>query len=230
MIDGILLVDKEEGITSYDVIRKLKRFLPHKQKIGHGGTLDPFATGLLVILLGRATKLMNTIHSMNKVYEVVGEFGYETDTQDPTGKVTEKIKELKSVPEEDINQSLILFLGDIEQMPPKFSAKKVKGKRAYDLAREGKKFELKPKEVTIESFEITDYQWPKISFLISCSTGTYVRTLITDLGKELETYGTAIELRRTEIGDFKIENAIKSISIGNGDLEDEVISLEGLEL
>ncbi|PKN02913.1 tRNA pseudouridine(55) synthase TruB [Candidatus Dojkabacteria bacterium HGW-Dojkabacteria-1] len=223
MIDGILLIDKEVGITSYDAIRKLKKVLEKGQKIGHGGTLDPFASGLLLVLLGKATKLMERIHSLEKEYVVKGEFGFSTDTQDITGKVLEKntliptIDDIKKVVKES-------FLGNISQIPPMYSAKKVNGKKAYELARMGESVELKPKEVFIKEFEILQYEYPKIECRIVCSSGTYVRTLIHDLGISLGTYATAKELRRTCIGEFNISNALSSKDIKDG-LEKYVIDI-----
>lgn len=214
MIDGILLINKQAGITSYDVIRKLKRVLPKGQKIGHAGTLDPFATGLLIILLGKYTKKMPEILEMEKEYVVKAEFGYATDTQDVTGRKTMEVADLKYV-KESKTRSLIEenFLGEIKQIPPQFSAKKVKGKKAYEFARKGKEVKLQPKAVTVKSFEIINYDWPFASFKITCSSGTYVRTLVNDLGELLGTYATAVELKRTRIGEYTLENAIKSEEI-----------------
>ncbi len=226
MIDGILLIDKEENITSYTAIRMLKRILPRGQKIGHAGTLDPFATGLLIILLGKATKLMDTIHGLDKEYEVKAEFGYATDTQDCTG---EKIKAsptlqqvAKEVLEDNINRYL---LGNISQLPPQYSAKKINGQKAYDLAREGKEVVLKPKDVSVYSFDVVEYNWPFVTFRIRCSTGTYIRTLVNDLGEKVGTYATAMELRRTNIGEFDVENAISTKDIN----EQVVESIMGID-
>jgi tRNA pseudouridine55 synthase len=214
MIDGILLINKQAGITSYDVIRKLKRILPQEQKIGHGGTLDPFATGLLIILLGKYTKKMVEILGMEKEYIVKAEFGYATDTQDVTGKKIKGISDLKSVKQAEIEKLIKEhFVGEISQVPPQFSAKKIKGKKAYELAREGKKVVLKPKIVTIKKFKVDDYDWPFVTFKIVCFSGTYVRTLINDLGLLLGTFATAVELERTRIGEYTLENAIKSEEI-----------------
>ncbi|MGI6443414.1 MAG: tRNA pseudouridine(55) synthase TruB [Candidatus Dojkabacteria bacterium] len=234
MINGILLINKERDITSYDVIRKLKRVLPKGQKIGHGGTLDPFATGLLIILLGRGTKLMNKIHSLKKDYVVKAEFGYSTDTQDITGEKDRICKDLKEVSKSEIERRIKeKFLGEILQTPPMFSAKKIKGKKAYELARKGEEVKIEPKKVEIYSFDLVDYDWPYSTFSISCSTGTYVRTLIHDLGVEISTYGTAIELERKKIGDFKLEDAFNSKDIVEENVDKivgNVINLENLKL
>lgn len=214
MIDGILLVDKEEGITSFDVIRKLKRVIPPKQKIGHAGTLDPFASGLLVILLGKATKLMDTFHTYEKVYEVEAKLGFSTDTQDITGRVLEKDMENFKPKKEDIVSTIEEnLLGDILQKPPMYSAKKVGGERAYSLARKGEFVDLEPKEIHVSQFEVFEYRYPVLKCKIRCSTGTYVRTLIYDLGNILNTYATCTKLRRTKIGNFNVTEAVSSENI-----------------
>lgn len=228
MYNGILLIDKEEGITSFDVIRKMKRLLPRKYKIGHGGTLDPFATGLLVILLGKGTKQMNNIHALDKEYIVKAKFGYETDTQDHTGKTIEESEVVVS--QEDIEIALKPFIGEIDQMPPKYSAKRVKGKRAYDLAREGKEFELQPKRITVHDYSIVEYNWPEVTLKATVSTGTYIRTLVVDLARSVKTFATATELSRTRIGDFKVEDAFPSTDIDDLKIEDRIIDLEDLNL
>jgi tRNA pseudouridine55 synthase len=211
MIDGILAIDKEVGITSYDVIRRLKKMLRNKEKIGHVGTLDPFASGLLIILFGKATKLMNMFHSYKKVYEVEFDLGYATDTQDILGKVIQRksqmrrptIKEMERIIEEK-------FLGQISQIPPKYSAKRIKGNRAYKLARLGKDFELKPRNIFVSQFEISSYLYPKVKCKVECSTGTYIRRLVDDFGKALGTYATCKNLKRISIGSFNIKKAVGS--------------------
>ena len=226
MIDGILLIDKEENITSYTAIRMLKRILPKGQKIGHAGTLDPFATGLLIILLGKATKLMDTIHSLHKEYEVKAEFGYATDTQDCTGEKIKTSPTLQQVSKEELEENIKRYLlGNISQLPPQYSAKKINGQKAYDLAREGKEVVLKPKDISIYSFDIVEYNWPSVTFRIRCSTGTYIRTLVNDLGEKVGTYATAMELRRTNIGEFDVENAIPTKDIN----EQVVESIMGID-
>lgn len=238
MIDGILPINKEEGITAYDVIRKLKKVLPKGQKIGHAGTLDPFATGLLVILLGKCTKLMDTFHTFNKEYTVKAEFGYATDTQDVTGQKTnfleKKQLEKKRLSKEEIQDAISRnLIGRIEQMPPIYSAKKVKGQRAYDIARSGKTVQLKPKEIEVLTFQITEYDWPFCSFKILCSTGTYVRTLVYDLGNILGTYATAIELCRQKVGRFDLNSAFDSENIEqerSNEILEKVININNLKL
>jgi len=218
MIDGILIIDKEVGITSYDVIRKLKRVFDKGQKLGHGGTLDPFASGVLLVLLGKGTKLMERIHTLKKEYIVRGEFGFSTDTQDITGKILERSNTVPKI--EDIERVIAeYFVGDILQTPPIYSAKKVNGQKAYDLARKGEVPELKPKSISVFEFEVLKYGYPDIECRIVCSSGTYIRTLIHDLGIRLGTFATAKELRRVGIGNFNISNSVSSKNIDEGVLE-----------
>jgi tRNA pseudouridine55 synthase len=226
MIDAVLLIDKERNITSYDVIRKLKKVLPKGQKIGHAGTLDPFATGLLIILLGKYTKRMVDILGMDKEYIVKAEFGYATDTQDITGKKIKEADNLEQISEEKINKVLgSKFTGVISQTPPQFSAKKIKGKKAYEYAREGKKVKLKAKEVEVKDFKIVNYNWPLVQFKVVCSSGTYIRTLINDLGETLGVWATAVELKRTRIGEYRLEDALSSKDIKE-DMDLELIKIK----
>lgn len=207
MFDGILLIDKERGMSSYDVIRRLKPMFEKKQKIGHAGTLDPFATGLLVILLGKSTKLFDSFQKLKKRYKVGCEFGFETDTYDITGEKTfEKKKEIERG---ELEQILKKFTGNILQTPPAFSAKKVGGKRAYELARQKTKFELEAKEITIYNLELTGFEFPKFELLVECSKGTYIRSLVVDIARGLETFATSIELCRESIGDYFLKDAVK---------------------
>lgn len=213
MIDGILLIDKQEGITSYDVIRKLKWVFEKGQKIGHAGTLDPFATGLLIVLLGRATKLMNTFHTFEKEYLVDAQLGFCTDTQDITGKVVERNESIKPSLEDIEGVIKKELLGDISQTPPMYSAKKVDGKKAYEIAREGRTVELQARDITVSKYDVVKYEYPYISCNVLCSTGTYIRTLIDDLGKKLGSYATATTLRRVNIGDYNVKDALSSQKI-----------------
>jgi len=224
---GFLLVDKDSEMTSYDVIRRIKWQLPRKYKIGHAGTLDPFATGLLILMLGKATKQWSKLQGLTKTYEVVAEFGYETDTQDRDGKVVNKMDKLIEIPKEEIEKAMQDFTGKFLQTPPAFSAKKVNGKRAYELARKGKEVKLEPREVNISKFIITDYSWPKVSFEVEVSSGTYIRSLIVDLAKSLESMATAVELRRIAIGKFNVRNAVTIKEIKQGiDFGEKIIIIE----
>jgi tRNA pseudouridine55 synthase len=214
MINGILLINKEKDITSYGVIRKLKKVLPKGQRVGHAGTLDPFATGLLIILLGKYTKQMIKILEMEKEYLVKAEFGYATDTQDPTGKKIKEVRDLEQISKRKIQKVLEKkFTGVISQIPPQFSAKKIKGKKAYEYARNGKKVNLRPREIEVKDFKVVNYNWPLVQFRVVCSSGTYIRTLINDLGEELGIYATAIELERVRIGEYTLDEALDSKDI-----------------
>jgi tRNA pseudouridine55 synthase len=192
-----VFIDKPKNITSFEVIKRLKKILNIK-KIGHSGTLDPFATGILAIALGEATKSIHYFNR-NKVYKFNVVFGELKDTDDITGRT---IKKSNTIPTLDqINQCLRKFIGKHTQIPPQYSAVKVNGKRAYKLARDNQKFVLKAKDVLIENIKCMDTKNKKeYSFVMECSTGTYVRSVARDLGKMLGTYAYVSELRRVKIG------------------------------
>jgi tRNA pseudouridine55 synthase len=209
--DGILLIDKGEGETSYSVVKKVKRLFKVK-KAGHAGTLDPFATGLLIALLGQGTKLSPFLMSERKVYRAVMLLGVETDTLDPTGRVIRR----SAVPDlglEEIEESAKDFEGEIQQTPPLFSAVKYQGERAYRLAREGKEIHLEKRTVTIHSLRILSVHLPLVAMEIVCSKGTYIRSLAADLGKTLGPGGHLKTLRRTASGPFQAENALCSADL-----------------
>ena len=204
-MDGWIFIDKPKNITSFDVIQKLRRILNIK-KIGHSGTLDPFATGILAVALGEATK---SIHYFNptKVYAFNIVFGESKDTDDITGKTVNRSNIIPTL--EEIDQCLKKFIGKLSQVPPKYSAVKVNGKRAYKLARNNQKFELKAKDVFIKSFEcLGSKNKNEYSFIMECSTGTYVRSVARDLGKMLGTYAYVSELRRVKIGKIEEKDII----------------------
>ncbi len=215
-IDGILLVDKDEGETSYDVVKKVKAFLGggKVQKVGHAGTLDPFATGLLIILLGQGTKLSRHIMSGDKVYLATMRLGVETDTLDLTGRVvrTSNVPDLK---QECIQDKAKSFLGVIEQMPPIYSAVKYKGRRSYRLARKGVEVDLKKKKVTIHSIRIHSVDLPDVTMEVKCSSGTYIRKLAADFGRELRSVSHLKSLRRLVSGSFEVQNTLRSREISN---------------
>lgn len=193
--DGLLLCDKPAGITSHDVVAQTRRRLARGVKVGHAGTLDPFATGLLVVLVGRrATRIQRFVMALPKRYEVTARFGATSTTGDPEGEITVTGR----VPEGDLE----LPTGPIRQRPPAYSAVKVGGQRAYQRARAGEVFELPEREVTLYRFQETRREGAVRDFVIECSSGTYVRSLIADLG---DAYCTA--LRRTRIGDFDVVDA-----------------------
>lgn len=192
--DGLLLCDKPAGITSHDVVAQTRRRLGRGIKVGHAGTLDPFATGLLVVLVGRATRLQRFVMALPKRYEVTARFGAVSTTGDPEGEISETGR----VPEGDLE----LPTGVVRQRPPAYSAVKINGRRAYKLARAGESFELPEREVTVQRFEETRRLGAERDFVIECSSGTYVRSLIADLG---DAY--CVALRRTRIGDFDVADA-----------------------
>lgn len=216
-MQGILVINKEEGITSHDVIYKLREILGIK-KIGHTGTLDPLATGVLPMTIGKATKVSSFIQGQTKEYIAEIQFGIETDTEDITGSILNRSEIIPT--KEDILKILPNFEGKISQIPPMYSAVRVNGRKLYKIAREGKVVERKPREVFIEELTLIDYDKIKIR----CSSGTYVRTLISDMGKSLGTYATMKSLVRTKVGPFYIEDAIEIESLKKMKI-DEIKSL-----
>jgi tRNA pseudouridine55 synthase len=206
--DGILLIDKARDETSFDVIRLIRHILPDR-KIGHAGTLDPLATGLLIILLGQGTKLSRWIMSCEKVYEGVLKLGVETDTLDSTGKITAEYPVPPLTLEELIRAGQSLT-GEIEQKPPRFSAVKVAGQRAYRLARKGTAFDLPKRRVFIESLKVLSMDLPQVTIRVRCSAGTYVRSLFADLGRKVGTGAHMTALRRKASGHFFVEKAVAS--------------------
>lgn len=205
-MEGFLLVDKSADWTSHDVVAKL-RGITGITKIGHAGTLDPFATGLLVVGIGRgATKRLAEIAGTEKTYEAVAMLGATSDTQDLTGKISPV--EGVSLPDETtLRATMTTFTGTIAQVPPMYSAKKVGGKKLYELAREGVEIERKPVEVTIHELALTSFTPPTFGFRTRCSSGTYVRTLAHDIGATLGCGAYLTALRRTMVGVFRVENA-----------------------
>jgi len=205
LMNGLINVDKPKGFTSFDVIRKLKKILNMK-KIGHTGTLDPLATGVLVICLGRATKLANVIEATKKTYIADFILGAKTDTYDTEGEIIEK--STVRVTKDEVTNILEKFRGEIKQVPPMYSALKVNGKRLYELARQGVVIERKSRDVTISKLELLEFDEENQSGKLYCevSKGTYIRSLIFDIGEELKTFAHMNELRRTEVGEYKVED------------------------
>ncbi|MDY6972572.1 MAG: tRNA pseudouridine(55) synthase TruB [Thermodesulfobacteriota bacterium] len=213
-IDGILLVDKDEGETSYGVVRKAKSVFRelNVRKVGHAGTLDPFATGLLIILLGQGTKLSHFIMSEDKVYTATLRLGIETDTLDPTGRQV-RTNDVPDLSPGYIQEKARKFIGHIEQIPPLYSAVKHKGKRAYSLARRGLKPHLNKRKVTVGSVHILSVNLPDVTMEVRCSSGTYVRSLAAALGNELGPGGHLKSLRRLASGSFEARSAVSSKEI-----------------
>ena len=205
-VDGVLPIDKPYGCSSYDVIRRLKRTFGFR-KIGHAGTLDPLATGLLLIVLGKATKASQTLMCGTKTYEGVIQLGVETTTYDREGEVTQT-RPIEGITEEIIRTVLQSFLGDQYQQPPIFSAKKINGIPLYKLARKGQEPKTTPNFITIFQCDLLNYDAPNLHLRVRCSKGTYIRSLAHDIGEKLNCGGHLTELRRTRSGNFSLEQAV----------------------
>ncbi|MCH2156578.1 MAG: tRNA pseudouridine(55) synthase TruB [Opitutales bacterium] len=203
--EGVLLVDKPQGITSHDVVDRVRRIYQLKQ-VGHAGTLDPMATGLMIVLVGRATKISQFLMSLDKVYTGTITLGVETDSYDADGEVldTKPVPELR---EESLMMSMAAFVGDQYQEPPMFSAKKIKGVPLYKMARKGKTVEREPRFIRVSKFEMKRFETPDIDFELACSKGTYVRSVAHDLGAKLECGAHLSALRRTKIDRFLISES-----------------------
>jgi tRNA pseudouridine55 synthase len=205
-VDGVLLVDKKTGITSHDVVERFRRRSKVK-KAGHTGTLDPLATGLLVLCVGKATRLQAYLMGMEKTYEGTIQFGWATDSYDATGTPAGEAVE-QSVEHIDFEPHLGRFRGEIEQMPPAFSAKKIDGTRAYELARKGEEVKLQPKRVTVYEFTMLQVTGSTAAFRVRSSAGTYMRSLAHDLGAAIGIPAHLKDLRRTAIGNFDVKDSI----------------------
>jgi|YelNatPaOPRAMG01_1025707.scaffolds.fasta_scaffold28509_2 tRNA pseudouridine55 synthase len=202
-MDKILLVDKPKGLTSFRVVELIKKNF--KVKAGHTGTLDPVATGLLIILTGKRTKDASLFLKLDKTYEVKALLGTETDTYDCEGKVLRQTD--KEVTREELERVLDQFRGEIWQTPPPFSAKKRQGKKAYQLARKGVHLDIPPQKVTVYSLELKEFHFPYFSFVCHVSSGFYVRSLVHDIGQKLGVGATVVEVRRTRVGPYQVEQA-----------------------
>lgn len=229
MKSGIINVYKEKGFTSFDVVAKLRGILKTK-KIGHTGTLDPDAEGVLPVCIGRATKVCDILTDKDKVYEAVMLLGVETDTQDTTGEI---LKELSVEGSESVVKEAILsFVGEYAQIPPMYSALKVNGKKLYELAREGKTVERKARNVHIFSIEILEMDLPRVRMSVHCSKGTYIRTLCHDIGQKLGCGGCMEKLLRTKAGIFELADTLKLAEIDalakEGLVEEKIISVDEL--
>lgn len=205
MYHGIIIVHKEKGYTSHDVVAKLRGICGQK-KIGHTGTLDPEATGVLPVCLGSGTKLCDMLTDKDKEYVAVLRLGVETDTQDMTGCVL--AEHMVEVDEQQVREAVMAFQGSYRQVPPMYSALKVNGKKLYELAREGKEVERQAREVQIHRIEILELQLPLVKLRVACSKGTYIRTLCADIGEKLGCGGVMESLMRTRVGGFTLEKAM----------------------
>ena len=206
MINGIMNIYKESGYTSHDVVAKLRGIVKQK-KIGHTGTLDPDAVGVLPVCFGNATKLCDMMTDKSKEYEAVMRLGVTTDTQDMSGRILTESDVNVSTPE--VESAIMDFVGGYEQIPPMYSALKVNGKKLYELAREGKEVERQPRHVDIAFIRILSIELPEVRFVVGCSKGTYIRTLCADIGEKLGCGAAMAELKRTRVGNFRIEDSIK---------------------
>lgn len=207
--DDVLLIDKPAGITSFGVVarvrRRLSEFLGKKAKVGHTGTLDPFATGLMIIVTGKECRNAGNYSKLDKEYEATIRLGQTSTTGDPEGEI---IDVSNTVPTKEVVQAALeQFTGEITQRPPIFSAIKINGRRAYDLARKGEVIEMPERQVTIFSLELLDYTYPNVRIRVHVSSGTYIRTLAEDIGKVLETGAYCSELRRTKVAEWSVADA-----------------------
>lgn len=227
MMNGIINIYKEKGFTSFDVVAKLRGILKTR-RIGHTGTLDPDAEGVLPVCIGKATKICELLTDKTKEYEAVMLLGRTTDTQDVTGE-TQTQQEVRCSAKE-VEKAVLSFVGDYMQVPPMYSALKVNGKKLYELAREGKTVERKPRPVHFYEIEILDIDFPLVRFRVTCSKGTYIRTLCHDIGEKLGC-GAAMEtLLRTKVGRFTLDDAITLAqteeAVRNGEIEQRILGIE----
>ena len=224
-MDGIIIINKPKGCTSHDIVYKIKKLL--NEKVGHTGTLDPMAEGVLPILIGKGTQLSKYLINHNKKYIVELQLGTKTDTADSEGKIIEEQPVNETLlTQENITKILQTFIGKQEQVPPIYSAIKVNGKKLYEYARKGQKVELKPRQIEIYNIDLIDYS-PKekqIKFEVFCGKGTYIRSLCEDIAAKFGTVGYMKSLKRTQVGDFKIEDSITVEKLNKVDTQ--IISVE----
>lgn len=226
-MDGVLIINKPKGFTSHDVVNILRKALNTK-KIGHTGTLDPNATGVLPILIGKATKISKYLIEHNKTYIATISLGEKTDTGDGQGNIIEKDLNFQNISCKQIGDVLKTFIGKQKQIPPIYSAIKINGKKAYEYARKGQTVELEPRDIEIYSIDLIKIENNEITFEVSCSKGTYIRTLCEDIAKKLGTIGYMKELTRTSVNEFKLENAVTIDEIKENSLivKEKVINIE----
>ncbi|MGD0766724.1 MAG: tRNA pseudouridine(55) synthase TruB [Tepidisphaeraceae bacterium] len=206
-MNGIIVLDKPGSISSAGAVNRVKRLLERGVKIGHAGTLDPFATGVLLLLIGKATKSSQMLMNQPKRYEATIKLGATTATDDPDSPEI-PVPGASQPSLENVEAAAAKFVGTISQRPPAFSALKISGRRAYKLARSGQPVDLKARDIRIDAIEIVSWQWPLLRMRIDCGRGTYVRAIARDLGEALKTGGYLTELRRTRIGPFGIDRAV----------------------
>lgn len=225
-MDGIILINKEKEWSSHDVVNKVKRLL--NEKVGHTGTLDPLATGVLPLLIGKGTLCSKYLINHDKTYKVKLELGKKTETADSEGKIVEEKEVSQDIFNKDfLNMTLKKFIGKQEQLPPIYSAIKVNGKKLYEYARSGKDVKVEPRKIEIYKIDLLDFDVDnkQIMFEVSCSKGTYIRSLCEDIAKKLGTVGFMRELQRTQVGEFKLEDTVRI-----KELEENVMNTEFFEL
>ena len=220
MISGILIINKPAGPTSHDIVDKIRKITKVK-KVGHAGPLDPFAKGVLIILMGRATKSQQDFINMRKTYTATIFLGATSNTYDKTGKII--TLESSLIKHSAVKKTIKQFVGEIEQTPPAFSAVKIKGKKAYELARKGIKPKLKPRKIKIYKIKLLKYNWPYLEIKIKCSKGTYIRSLANDIGKNLGCGAYLKELTRNKIGKFNLKKAINPNKITKDNWQDYIL-------
>jgi tRNA pseudouridine55 synthase len=206
-LDGLLVVDKPGGLTSREAVDRVQRWFPRRTRIGHTGTLDPLATGVLVLCLGQATRLTEYVQDMGKTYRSTFRLGARSDSDDADGAVT-PVAGVREPTAEEVRMALAAFIGVIAQVPPAYSAAKVTGRRAYDLARSGEEVTLSARNVTVYGADVLSYAWPLLEVEVRCGKGTYIRSLARDLGERLGCGGLVQTLRRTRVGPFTVEEAL----------------------
>jgi len=219
MDDGIILIDKPVEMSSFGVVARLRRVLTERQgkkvKVGHTGTLDPFATGLMIVVVGKECKNAGKYSKLDKVYEATVQLGSTSTTGDTEGEITETSNRVPTKAE--VEKALKKFVGETNQTPPIYSAIKINGQRAYDLARKGKQVKMPSRRVMIYSIELTDYSYPEVKIKTHVSSGTYIRSLAEDIGVSLGVGAYCKELRRTKVGNMKIKDAQKLSDFGIND-------------
>lgn len=222
-MDGIININKPSGITSFDVVRTIRK-IARTKKVGHTGTLDPEASGVLPVCIGKGTKVVDFIMNNNKVYEAILKLGVTTDTFDNTGTIIRTSEVNRS--NDEINSAINKFVGRIQQIPPMYSAIKVHGKKLYELAREGIIIDRKPREITINSIDILSMDIPYVSMKINCSKGTYIRSLCNDIGDELCCGGIMWALKRTATGIFTIDNSVNLDDLDENNIQNFIIPVD----
>jgi tRNA pseudouridine55 synthase len=206
--NGLLVLDKPSGITSRDAVDQAAKWFPRRTKIGHTGTLDPLATGVLVLCIGHATRLAEFVQEMDKTYRTTFVLGARSDTDDADGTITPGTG-ISPIDDATVRAALSAFVGPIEQTPPAYSAVKIDGKRAHALARRGDEFTIAARTIKIDAIDVADYNWPELRLEVHCGKGTYIRSLARDLGEKLGCGAYVRELRRLRIGRFTVADAVK---------------------